>query len=485
MKKIIILLPILTLLPLTGCSKPSYKGGLIEKDDYYVIKSKTTPISAETAYTGKNGDTIKFSTEYSEDYFTNQIPDKLNLALAKSSFSLAMSSGIPSSSSYLRDIGFKDLAVDVVADNYSESDSVHLLMGHKKIGDREMIAISVRGYDYSDEWSSNFYIGLEGDHNGFHNAAYNVIDELKDYLDRYNLNENLSFWIAGYSRGGATLHLTAKYLSLDSQNLIGRTIDTSHMYVYTYEAPKCSLMDNAHDYSFIHNLYNKNDFLAMNFPYDFTLVGKMHEYTHLASSKEDVISNGQAEDPTFEIPKYANKKLSLFPMGIVDDPSSTMSEEEFYQTLLKTLYADISSLSEEDSQGMVDVHTRENYVNNLQSGIQYTLALAFSLSDAQMETIMNYVNENMMTLAMVLMSGSGQELYNNITPALDQAEVSYVPEELLDVCNQLAPYVRTVIAADDAKGLTYLVTAIGNFSLIYANHFMTGVSAYLKSIPIE
>lgn len=486
MKKIFILLPILTLLPLGACSKPTPKTTVVEKDEYYVINPGKKAKSLKVDFLARNGTVVEFNHTYSDEYFSNEFPAKLNLNLAKASFALSLSASLPAAGGYLGTIGFTDVKSQVVANKSSADNPVNVLFGHKKIDGREMVAVSVRGYDYGEEWSSNMTVGLEGDHEGFYHSAYNVIYELKDYLDTYNIEGDLSFWFAGYSRGGATMNLVSKYLVLDGEAHLERQFDIAHAYTYTFEAPKCALADDTHDYSFIHNLYNKDDFIAMNFPFDFTLLGNMHEYTHLASSKQDVIANGKTIDNEFDLPAYANKKLNLFPTGIVDDPDSTLTEEDFYPLIMNMLYRDLSDMDPEDASNYVDVHTRENYVNNIQGALKYILALAFSLNDTQMSLLASYANDHLMDLFGTLFDSTGESMYEALVEAFTYASISYDETELKAVCAQVAPYLVTVLTYDDSKGLSnYLPTLIGNFSLIYNNHYMTTVVAYLISIPVK
>lgn len=486
MKKILVLLPILSFLILGACSQTPGETTVIEKDEYYIINPGRKPRSVKVIFTGRNSDRLNYSHYYSDEYFSNEFPDKLNINLAKVSFALSLSASLPAASGYLKNIGFKNVVSGLTANSVYKEDGVNVLFAHKKMGDQEMVAIAVRGYDYGVEWSSNMKIGLEGDHEGFHNAAYNALHELKAYLDKHKLNKNLSLWLAGYSRGGATINLMSKYIALDSQTHLGRSIETNNMYTYTFEAPKCSLLDSEHDYSFIHNLYNKNDFIAMNFPYDFTLLGNMHEYTHLVSSKEDVIDYGQQIDPTFDLPTFVNKKLSLFPMEIIDDLDSTVTEEEFYQIALSLLYSDLSKMDPSGTSSYVDVHTRENYVANIQKALQYVLSFLFILNNAQMETLQNYFIDHMGELVLSVGDTTGLTLYNMLVPIFQEIGAEYDETELKEVCAQLAPYLLTLLNYDGGDGLSkYIPTLAGNFSLIYENHHMTTIIAYLLTIPKE
>ena len=126
-------------------------------------------------------------------------------------------------------------------------------------GGEKLVIIGVRGANYEAEWASNVSIGSTGEANGFKSAADTVFTELKGYLNRKKINGSDSktkYWIAGFSRAGATANLTAKRV-IDAYDTSG-----TRTFAYPIEAPKGALKSEATlanatgKYRCIHNILN-------------------------------------------------------------------------------------------------------------------------------------------------------------------------------------------------------------------------------------
>ncbi len=73
------------------------------------------------------------------------------------------------------------------------------------------IAVPIRGAGYEAEWASNVRVGTGDTHEGFNNAADQVIEFLKDYIVRKSITGDVKILVTGYSRAGGTTNLvTAK-----------------------------------------------------------------------------------------------------------------------------------------------------------------------------------------------------------------------------------------------------------------------------------
>ncbi|MBR4132063.1 MAG: hypothetical protein IKT99_03715 [Oscillospiraceae bacterium] len=124
---------------------------------------------------------------------------------------------------------------------------------------KKLVIIGVRGMGYEKEWISNMTLGASGEAAGWSSAANQVFAELKGYLSRKGIDgtsENTIFWIAGYSRAGATSNLTAKRI-VDTYDNAG-----THTFAYPLEAPKggvASAKVAGNNYNCIHNIVNQND----------------------------------------------------------------------------------------------------------------------------------------------------------------------------------------------------------------------------------
>ncbi len=185
---------------------------------------------------------------------------------------------------FLADIGCDEQKIYVNDSNVSkpETDSIGVIIGSKKLKKADgtetgdiLIPIAVRGGGYEKEWASNVTLGTAAqtapgkEAKGFANAANQVTAEVNKYLDRYNLRDDyeqgrVKFWIAGYSRAGATSNLTGKRL-LDQidKDCKGKR---SQVFGYTFEAPKGGT-DAAEKegitYNSIHNIVNTADVVPL------------------------------------------------------------------------------------------------------------------------------------------------------------------------------------------------------------------------------
>ena len=130
--------------------------------------------------------------------------------------------------------------------------------------DKTLVVIGVRGAGYEQEWISNLTLGLKGEAKGFSSAAKQVFAELKKCLKMKDIDgssENTIFWVAGYSRAGATSNLTGKRI-VDAYDTKGE-----RTFAYTFEAPQGGSnegvtnggADTNANYRCIHNVINDVD----------------------------------------------------------------------------------------------------------------------------------------------------------------------------------------------------------------------------------
>lgn len=132
-----------------------------------------------------------------------------------------------------------------------------------------LVPVAIRGAGYESEWASNVSIGLNGEAQGFSDAATQVYGHIQNYIENYGLanqvaNGKVKFWVVGYSRAGATANLTSKRL-IDNYAELGNQV-----YGYTFEAPmggvegaveKKDYTGNG-TYPTIHNTVNELDFVT-------------------------------------------------------------------------------------------------------------------------------------------------------------------------------------------------------------------------------
>lgn len=238
---------------------------------------------------------------YSDSYFQN--PEKYNEHLATMSICMAMAAfnsnagnGNEGGTDYtlksknivklLNDIGVKrdDIYLSNTYTVKPGTGTIGVAIGQKKLDDdgNILVPIAVRGAGYESEWTSNVTVGTgnEADkmeHAGFADAANQVFAQVQSYIKDYGLSDavkqgKVKFWVAGYSRAGATSNLTARRL-ID-------TYGTENVFAYCMEAPQgaVSSQTDATKYASIHNCINYNDPVPRVAPavdgYNFTRYGQ-------------------------------------------------------------------------------------------------------------------------------------------------------------------------------------------------------------------
>ncbi len=218
---------------------------------------------------------------YSDGFFEED-PYTYNDHLATASICLAMSGFYSNEGDYptkrrnivqyMKDIGVAES--DIYSNRYStikpQTASIGVTIGKKNLSDgRVLIPIAIRGSNYELEWVSNVTLGRTGEAQGFSEAAGKVFGEVKRYIARENLQDkitsgNVVFWVAGYSRAGATANLTAKRL-VDEYSAAGNKI-----FAYGIEPATGGFAGEEKsglNYGCIHSIVNRSDLVPRVAPY--------------------------------------------------------------------------------------------------------------------------------------------------------------------------------------------------------------------------
>ena len=164
-------------------------------------------------------------------------------------------------------LGFSDVR-DVELPKAGEADSIHrteIYIGHKKIGDRTLVAVMIRGTNgTAEEWLSNFDLGFDNiksengwdmiNHEGFEITSGHVYDYVREYNEELGINGE-TYWISGHSRGGAVANLLAAKLIDDGKR----------SYAYTFAAPGSTMHKDVGEekYQSIFNIINRDDMIPV------------------------------------------------------------------------------------------------------------------------------------------------------------------------------------------------------------------------------
>lgn len=200
---------------------------------------------------------------------------------------------------FLENLGFSNIqskSLDPAGDDFGYT------YGIKKVGRDILAAIVVHSYAFDkatkkNAWIQNFTINGEGVTSGEQYAYKKAVEAFDVNRLRQEMTavaggnrSRFKFWIMGQSRGGAMANLTAIKLR-ESGN------SREDVFAYTFESPamvEADAIDQAKDYSYIHNYICDDDLVTMIPPWDMVRYGQIHVLGDLL--KENGISTGQVNE---------------------------------------------------------------------------------------------------------------------------------------------------------------------------------------------
>ena len=303
---------------------------------------------------------------------------------------------------FYSDAGFDNLYLSETYTKGHTDSSIGFAFAHKKEDDKELVSVSIQGFEYGREWSDNFNIGIEGDHAGFAARADEVKMFLKGYINSKGYSkENVKLLVTGYSRAAAVANLLGKRIN-DDQSIA--TVENT--FIYTFECPQCSILRG--EYTNIFNVINNSDLITY-FPpveYGFARYGK------------DIDIYDENID---ELLTSYDEQLALPPFTAIDE--AIPDEQSFIKYILNSMLT-----YEEYSEGPKQTQTRAEFVNNYQSSVGYALSLFFSLKSSTVDKLKNDLSSKSMWDLMGLLTDDG--LYTFLKPYLDEDGIQYNDEQL-------------------------------------------------------
>ncbi len=186
---------------------------------------------------------------------------------------------------FFADMGCPDESIYVNESNVSKpgADTIGVAIASKELEYADgtktgntLIPVVVRGGGYEQEWASNMTLGhaneVEGkEAKGFSESATIVMDEIKKYIETYDLQgkvdeQKVTFWVTGYSRAGAVANIASKRLI---EEYIGDGATGGNEVIsYPCEAPKggtddAEKLSDKTSYFRIHNIINPGDIVPL------------------------------------------------------------------------------------------------------------------------------------------------------------------------------------------------------------------------------
>jgi hypothetical protein len=390
-------------------------------------------VNAESVQTGKFKYMPAFEDEteevyyYSDDYFkeSGKVDNEHLLAM---SYNLALSTfeirGYSYSKALLEEIGFKNFKAYEMEEKPT-LDTIGMVIAHKEVNGKNLIAVAIRGEKYDSEWGNNFIVGQSGNAKGFNDSSIKVINRIKDYIQNNHLDSN-KIWIAGYSRAGTIADLTGFYIN-NHLNEFNTTADD--LYIYTFEAPAASIDDTVYDN--IYTVRSTNDLITFVYPKEW----KFHTNGKIINIGGD------------------KQTISTYKGFLSQEISGEVEVDTFLNDFFTWLPSRLS---------------RENYSNYIEEPVSKILDIYFSKNDSDRAKLLKFLTEELKpvivekidVLILDIFERNSDSIYKNITnkilEGIDSLENSenikvLTNEELQTIKDAIYPMFRALgpIVVDD------------------------------------
>lgn len=377
--------------------------------------------------------------------------------LAELSFGLSASTlSKDTATPFFQAIGFDNV---VFSDGFDTptTDSIGYAIAHKKIGESDLIAVSVRGYDYGQEWASNFKVGSSGTHAGFEEAADKAKKGIERYVDANYPEGNKLYWVAGYSRAGATANVLSDDLLRDDSG----KYNEDNLFVYTFEAPRAIPIDKAIAWENVFNIVNAADLIARLLPEEYGLA-RCGNDVDIYDANIDAILKEVKED---------------FDIGTFVPSRADYETEPDLTTYLVRHILDYAREEYEEYKKSGKTHPfldnalcdRSLYVKNYQEDAIYLLGIVFGIKRQTRLAIVNDLKtkaaeQGLMSVMMIFLSG--KSLHDYIKPFLDQDGVAYDDEKLATACGAVPKLISgpgstivPLLANEESRGAVIRIIA--------------------------
>ncbi len=329
--------------------------------------------------------------------------------------------------------------------------NVAYTIAHKKVGDYDLIAVSILGFLYTTAWEGNFIVGDSGDHHlGFKLASDRVYDAILDYIgDNYSSSENIKIWLTGFSRGAAIANIVG---GLINENAGALGINFEDVFVYTFASPRGVINEKTENKN-IFNIISSDDLV----PY-------------VMFDSYGFKRNGMDIDV---FTKDVGELLSEFNENIVlPKLNGYTSAGVMYEIFISKMTAEV------DESKYLSLSTREKYAANYQDGLSKFVRILTSVPLSRLEKIIQSFSGKLVGLIQNI--DVQNKLYDELKPELDKYKVAYDDGELKYSCNSAQELLRMLIKNDD-RFLNNALKLFGNMNYIKAMHCPETLYVLLKN----
>lgn len=414
---------------------------------------------------------------YSDTYFEQSgkiFNEHLRTVSAALSFSLcdmARENGV--NRSILSRIGFSD--IEMYDMDRTAADTIGTVIAKKNIGGSVVVALMLRGYDYDNEWASNFLCGGTGDAAGFASCAQKAEERLLSYLDAKHIR-SAKIWITGYSRSAAAANLVGK--ALNEQYDVFH-ISEDDIYVYTFEAPNCSSDDTP--YENIHNTVDRCDLVTYVYPRGWGL-SRCGAEEYIGDADRTIMSRRMNLFAANMMSKYKEVSLSVFLNEYFEFLTQYVSREKYAGELESDIsaFADIYFDLDQEEQDQFSVYLERFLIDFLVDENNFSVILSLvdeNAGEPQFMAFADLIINNMDKASGEVINPLSDEDYLTLKSAVRKSVIVLIPALKAD----LQYSVKEPDGSETKVPLYYLMTLIGNFEEIIQYHMDTSVFEHLKA----
>lgn len=239
------------------------------------------------------------------------------------------------------------------------SDTVAYGIASRKIkvnGKRyNLVNVAIRSASYGAEWASNYTVSNENGVTGFEDAANDVYNGLKEYLEDEHLNKsNTKIWISGFSRGAGVANIAAASIDKACRDKLFK-MSRDDVYAYTFATPQGVYDNEVNDihnelYDNILNVINRVDIVAKTAPscWGYGRYGKVLyiDQKHISGDDLDKIKEGKKvnyDSETVELVKNISK--SYDEMRFINDSENEDKGKMYGGFAVKEEFTDVLDIA--------------------------------------------------------------------------------------------------------------------------------------------
>ena len=365
--------------------------------------------------------------------------------LAIASFAMASSTEKKENlASFFEKLGFADVSWSKAYQN--EPDTAPLTAAYafasKTIKDTNVLAVTIRGTNYGQEWADNMNIGTEGDQASYTVVSEEILTSLKDYAKPYQ-QKGFRLWVNGYSKAGALAALLSKKI-LDRKEF---SLDSKTLFAYTFEAP--SSAKEKGNYPSIHNVRNPHDIVAALAPEEYGLYHPGVEHLLPVEKLKDAFESFDPKDL-----KKVSYKGVAFGERLAPDAASFIKQGLAY----------LMEKPKEDSKYPLDLSTRKGWQENIADPLAYLLAFLLEQSGDVLSKIAGKFTGNLFSLLSIL--GDPKSFQETFLAALDEAKLAYDSSKMSETIAKLYPLVAKLLENNYA-GLSGIISNVAYFTTMH------------------